>query len=234
MTSEVQTFQTIVGPAVLRRSNRRTLAISVHPDGSLELVAPMDANEDEIGAKVAKRRKWILTQRMRFKTMNANRSMPRYVTGATHRYLGRQYRLKISKGETPGVSLKGAYFHVTTQSDDPAEAKRLLDKWLRCRASEQFARKVEAWEPWCKKHGLPRPTLRLLRMPKRWGSAGTDGRIALNPELIHMPSRCIDYVVTHEICHLRHPNHGPRFHRLLTSLMPDWRAVKERLEQTEV
>lgn len=75
--------------------------------------------------------------------------------------------------------------------------------------------------------------MRLLKMPKRWGSAGTDGRIALNPELVHMPARCIDYVIVHEIFHLRHPNHGPQFRRHLTSLMPDWRAVKERLDRTQ-
>jgi len=74
----------------------------------------------------------------------------------------------------------------------------------------------------------------LKRVPKRWGCAGTDGRIALTPELIHMPPRCIDYVVIHKICHLWHPNDGPQFHRLLTSLMPDWRTVKERLERSEI
>lgn len=76
--------------------------------------------------------------------------------------------------------------------------------------------------------------MRLLKMPKRWGSASPSGRIALNPELIHMSSRCIEYVITHEICHLKHPNHGPAFIRLLVSLLPDWRQRKERLEQAEL
>ena len=233
MTSDSQTIETLVGPAVLKRTSRRTLAISVHPDGSLELVAPIDAKEQDILAKVTKRQRWILTQRRIFKAMNINRPMARYVTGATHRYLGRQYRLKISQGAEPGVLLKGAFFHVTTSSEDIVEVKALLGRWFRKRAGEQFERRVESWAPWCAKHSLPRPVMRLLKMPKRWGSAGTDGRISMNPELVHMPSRCIDYVVIHEICHLRHPNHGPQFQRLLTSLMPDWRSVKERLERTE-
>lgn len=234
MTSDFQTIETVVGPAALKRTARRTLAISVHPDGTLELVAPMDASEESIGAKLEKRRKWILTQRRRFKEMNATRPTPRYVTGATHRYLGRQYRLKVAHGGEPGVLLKGGFFHVTTRAGDPSEVKALLEKWFRGKAGEQLAKRVDSWVPWCARHKLPRPTMRLLKMSKRWGSAGTDGRIALNPELIHMPSRCIDYVVIHEICHLRHPNHGPQFHRLLTSLMPDWRTVKERLERSEI
>lgn len=233
MTSDSRTIETVVGSAVLSRTSRRTLAISVHPDGSLELVAPLDATEQEVSAKVAKRQRWILTQRRNFQVMNINRPVARYVTGATHRYLGRQYRLKVAQGNEPGVLLKGAFFHVTTCGEDTEEVKALLGKWFRKRAGEQFARRVESWTPWCAKHKLPPPAMRLLKMPKRWGSAGTDGRIALNPELVHMPSRCIDYVVIHEICHLRHPNHGPQFQRLLTSLMPDWRSVKERLERAE-
>jgi predicted metal-dependent hydrolase len=55
--------------------------------------------------------------------------------------------------------------------------------------------------------------------------------IILNPELIHAPSVCVDYVITHEICHLRHPDHGPQFIRLLTQLLPEWRAIKQRLEE---
>lgn len=223
-------IDTPLGSALLHRTDRKTLAMSVHPDGSLELVAPHDASIEGILLKITKRRKWILTQRRNFLSMNATRAEPRYVTGATHRYLGRQYRLKISHGQEPGVSLKGAYFHITVKSDDPAEAKILLAKWFRAKAADQFAQRLAAWSLWCAKHRVPKPILRLLKMPKRWGSASPDGRIALNPELVHMPSRCIDYVITHEICHLKHPNHGPQFHRMLTSLMPDWKKQKERME----
>lgn len=229
-----ETIDTPMGQALLHRSERKTLAISVHPDGSLELTAPKNATLDAIVLKVAKRRKWIFTQRRKFLTMNANRSEPRYVNGATHRYLGRQYRLKIRRGSKPGVVLKGAYFHITVNKTDPAEIKALLNRWFRAKAAEQFSKRVEAWAPWCARHRLPRPALRLLKMAKRWGSASTDGRIALNPELIHMPSRCIDYVITHEICHLKHPNHGAAFFRLLESLLPDWRQRKDRLEQAEM
>jgi predicted metal-dependent hydrolase len=225
-----EVIDTPVGAAVLNRTDRKTLAITVHPDGSLELVAPQSASIHAVLLKITKRRKWILTQRRKFLSMNATRAEPRFVTGATHRYLGRQYRLKIQRGMEPGVSLKGAYFHITVKGDDAGEAKALLNKWFRTKAAEQFKKRLNAWSPWCAKHGVPEPSLRLLKMPKRWGSASPDGRIALNPELVHMPSRCIDYVITHEICHLKHPNHGPQFHRLLSSLMPDWKNLKERLE----
>ena len=234
MTSEASTIETSLGPALLLRSSRRTLAISVLPDGSLELIAPMEAGERDILQKVEKRRKWIQTQRRNFAAMNAHRPQPCYVNGATHRYLGRQYRLKTSRGQETSVLLKGAYFLVTTITGSADEVRKAMETWFRRKAAEQFANRIDSWSPWCAKHKLPQPRMRLLKMPKRWGSASQDGRISLNPELIHMPSPCIDYVITHEICHLKHPNHGPAFFRLLASLLPDWRQRKERLEQAEL
>ena len=234
MTSEATSINTVLGPAQLRRSSRRTLAISVLPDGSLELVAPMDAEQRYILQKVEKRRKWIQTQRRKFAAMNAHRPQPRYVNGATHRHLGRQYRLKTTKGQETSVLLKGAYFHVTTTTGSDDEVRKAMEKWFRQKAAEQFTKRIESWSAWCAKHKLPNPRMRLLKMSKRWGSASSDGRIALNPELIHAPSQCIDYVVAHEICHLRHPSHGARFYRLLTSLMPNWKRLKERLESADL
>jgi predicted metal-dependent hydrolase len=233
MISDSTLLHTSLGPAVLRRSSRRTLAISVLPNGNLELTAPHLAQEREILAKVGKRRRWIVNQRRKFAAMNSQRPEPRYINGATHRYLGRQYRLKVIRGEELSVLLKGAYFHITSPNGTDVEVRKALEKWFRQKAAEQFSKKIDKWIPWCAKHTLPVPRVRILKMPKRWGSAAQDGRIALNPQLIHMPSPCIDYVITHEVCHLLHPNHGPKFVRLLTSLMPDWKYRKERIERSE-
>jgi len=232
--SEVEVIETSAGSAKLQRTGRLTLAIHVLPDGSVELTAPQDATTEAILAKVEKRSRWIATQRRNFREMNVMPAPRRYVSGATHRYLGRQYRLKVSIGTTAGVLLKGGYFELLTPDPTAAAIKELLARWFRERAKDQFTRRMEAWKPWCKKHHLPEPVLQIRRMPKRWGSAGMGGKIALNPELIHAPARCIDYVIVHEICHLRHPNHDRSFYRLLGALLPDWQALKQRLEQAEL
>jgi predicted metal-dependent hydrolase len=166
--------------------------------------------------------------------MNAERLPRLYSSGATHRYLGRQYRLKVNKGDSPGIKLTGGYFHVTTKHGSEAEVENLIAFRIRERASEQFARRVDRWRDWCEHHRLPSPQAILRSMPKRWGSAHRDKRIALNPELVRAPSVCIDYVIAHEVCHLKHPNHGPDFYRQLDELVPDWRRTKRRLEQTEL
>ena len=74
------------------------------------------------------------------------------------------------------------------------------------------------------------PPLHLRRMPKRWGSWTRRGAIYLNPELVRAPRSCVDYVVTHELCHLVHGDHGKEFFALLRRVMPDWESRKGRLE----
>jgi predicted metal-dependent hydrolase len=71
-------------------------------------------------------------------------------------------------------------------------------------------------------------------MPKRWGSCTAQGQILLNPELIKAPGPCIEYVIVHELCHLKHPNHNAAFFRMLDAILPDWQSRKQRLEQTEI
>lgn len=233
MMSDFEEIGTPAGPARLKRTRRKTLAISVLPDGTLELIAPEVSSVEAIVAKVEKRKKWISTQRRTFSAMNAVKPLPRYCNGATHRYLGKQYRLKISQSDGVRVALRGGYIHVELIEISDEAVKKALSSWFRRLASDQFSKRIQKWAEWCRQRKLPEPQVRLRSMGKRWGSALPDGRIYLNPELIHAPSACIDYVITHEICHLKHPDHGRGFWNLLKQLMPDWQTQKARLERAE-
>lgn len=231
--SEIEIVDTPAGPAGLKRSNRRTLAISVLPNGVLELIAPQRAELADVVKKVVKRSSWIARQRRAFLELNATRPAGRYVSGATHRYLGRQYRLKVAKGDVSKVALKGAYLLITLPKIDEARTKDALEQWYRHQARQQFEKRLGKWEEWCLNRKLPMPRLRLLRMPKRWGSALKDGTICLTPELIQAPSACVDYVICHEICHLKYPDHGRGFWALLQQLCPTWKQLKARLERQD-
>lgn len=155
------------------------------------------------------------------------------MTGATHRYIGRQYRLKILSGNLEGLVLGGGFLNVTAKRTDETEVKRILENWYRLRARSQFEKRLRYWGDWCRRRGLPTPKLRIRVMSKRWGSACRDGTIQLNPELIRASSACIDYVITHEVCHLKHSDHGPRFQSLLQSLCPNHVRLKAKLEQMD-
>lgn len=229
-----ETIETAAGQCRVLRTDRRTLAITVLPDGRIELAASHDAETEAIRGKVARRLRWIVAQQRHFSEMNGHRQALRYVSGATHRYLGGQYRLKVLTGSDTGVRLTGRHLRVTVRHRQPEEVSALLETWYRRRAAAQFKVRLERWTSWCRERKLPLPRLRLLRMPRRWGSAHRNGLICLNPDLVKAPRVCIDYVITHEICHLRHPLHDHGFFRLLEQLQPDWRSVKARLELAEI
>lgn len=125
--------------------------------------------------------------------------------------------------------MRGAFITVTAPEQEPTAIKSALDAWYRQRARELFADRLAAVAAplrWVKQ--LP-PT-RLQFMTVQWGSCSPSGRITLNPLLVKAPRECIDYVLLHELCHLLHHNHSPKFYRTLDRHMPNWRVVKEKLD----
>jgi predicted metal-dependent hydrolase len=215
----------------LKRTSRRTLAITVRPDTSVVVTAPRGAAVDVVAARVRKQGMWIRRQQTYFSRFLPKLPPRRYVSGETHRYLGRQYRLKVVEGPDEGAKLTGKFIQVQTAGKgESGRVRRLVEAWYVLHARERFARSLA--ECLARFHGrVGTPHLRLRRMPKRWGSWTQRGVIYLNPELVLAPASCIDYVVTHELCHLVHARHGQAFYGLLRRVMPDWEERKDRLER---
>jgi predicted metal-dependent hydrolase len=219
----------------LTRSPRKTLAITAHPDLSISVVAPLDASPDKVIEKVQGRSRWILKERRQFLSWMPKPQPRAYQGGETHRYLGRQYQLKIVELPTSTVKLVGKYLTVATPDKrDTKAVEKAVKKWYRDRASVQFERQLSLCWKRVAAYKLPEPKLRLLSMRKRWGSCTSNGEIILNPDLVKSPVLCIEYVVMHELCHLRHPNHSRAFFNMLDAILPDWMARKERLERVEI
>jgi hypothetical protein len=215
----------------LRRSKRKTLAIAVRPDTSVLVTAPRGADVEAVTAKVRKRAVWIRRQVRFFERYLPSVPPRRYVSGETHRYLGRQYWLKVVEAARRNVKLKGRFIWVETPERlDTKRVRRVVEGWYLERAQTAFARSLEACLPRLRGQLEGAPRLHLRRMPKRWGSWTGRGAICMNPELVRAPASCIDYVVTHELCHLVHGNHGEEFLALLRKAMPDWETRKARLE----
>jgi predicted metal-dependent hydrolase len=215
----------------LRRSSRRTLGIVVQPDTSVVVTAPRGAKLEAVSQKVRRRAVWIRRQQRYFEDFQPTQPKRLYVAGETHRYLGRQYRLKIVRGSTTGVCLKRGFITVHLKGRVRRQSvKTVLDRWYLSRAEIVFERSLGKCLTALNGHVTTPPKFRLRRMRKRWGSYTRRGEVLLNPELILAPTACIDYVVTHELCHLLHPHHGRTFYEFLKRVLPDWQARKRRLE----
>jgi predicted metal-dependent hydrolase len=208
---------------------RRTLGIEVHPDLSVVVRAPMDCDLETIRAKVTKRASWISRQINNFHRYTPRTPARQYLSGETHLYLGRQYRLKVLSGESPSVKMNRGHLLVTMSGkSDPDQIKALLHSWYLNHARQIFADVLDVMSSRFKEQ--PRPRLILRAMQSRWGSMSTAGTMTLNANLVRVPHACIEYVVAHELCHLQYRDHNARFYRLLGQVMPDWGKRKQRLE----
>lgn len=217
-------------PYCYRFSERKTLAISVHPDLTVSIKAPLDTETEAIRARVLKRAAWIKRQWREFELYLPKQPPRSYINGETHRYLGRQYRLRAEHGEVETVKCLRGYFRITLcEEPTPKKVKQLMENWFRSRARVIFHERLKICCRCVAREGIEEPKLRIQKMNNRWGSCSERGRIILNLELIKAPTECIDYVITHELCHLKQKHHGPGFWRLLAKLMPDYEQRRKRL-----
>jgi predicted metal-dependent hydrolase len=207
------------------------VAISVLPDGHVHVDAPLGAEPLDVVQAVRNRARW-LWQALEARQQQRVHVLPReYVSGESHLYLGRRHVLKVqvSASATPGVKMLQGRLEVTTNERHPNAVKGLLDHWYVERATQVFSKRIAE----CAKRvgGLETlPGLRLRRMKTRWGSCSPKGELLLNPPLVKAPGTCIDYVLCHELCHLKEYNHSDRFYRLLSMVMPDWELRKRELD----
>lgn len=216
-------------------SGRKTLAIDVHPDLSVVVTAPKDADYTAVEKRMYKRAAWIVQQQRFFDTYLPTMPPRRYVSGESHRYLGRQYRLRIHKGDNDIVKMSRGQINVyITDLSNKSRIRPLVVGWFRKRAKVIFQERFDDMAAKAKRHGITADNFELRRMKNRWGSCINEIRILLNPNLIIAPKSCIEYVIVHELCHLKQHNHGPKFYRLLNTLMADWAKRRERLNECVV
>lgn len=211
-------------------SRQSRVAIHVEPDGEVVVDAPEDASDQDIQKAVHKRARWVFTQVAQAQKRFRHVRPKEYVSGEEVLYLGRRYMLKvIVDGSDQSVKLKGNLLLVHARSPERDTIRGKVSGWYQVKARDYFDRRLAAWEqrlPWV--HA--RPPFRLKKMEKRWGSCSTMGEIMLNPHLIKAPRDCIDYVLLHELAHLKHHDHSPAFWALIEGADPKWRDCKLRLD----
>ncbi|OGL46878.1 MAG: hypothetical protein A2W05_01680 [Candidatus Schekmanbacteria bacterium RBG_16_38_10] len=211
---------------------RKTLKISVHPDKTVTVGAPKGKKLHDVLARVKERVPWIIRQRNYFERFQPLLTQRQYVCGESYYYLGRQYRLKVCKDSEKSVKLIGKFINVyTPHANNSSETRDLLEDWYKRHAEVIFSQRLDLYNKVIKRLNVIHPEIRIRHMKKRWGSCSKSGAIVLNTELVKAPLHCIDYVIMHEICHLKNRPHNNRFYKLLEKHMPDWKQRKERLEK---
>ncbi|MGB2923687.1 MAG: SprT family zinc-dependent metalloprotease [Limnothrix sp.] len=221
----------------LKRSDRRTLAIQIRPDGEIIVRAPRKVSLDHIQQFLGDRHHWITKHLQTIAQRPAPQPPYRWIAGEQHFYLGELYSLRLIAGDRPNVRLTNDYLQIIVpEPKDAASIQTALQKWYRSQAKLIFRERLEQLS---KKN---RPILQLeqqqipikiRQMKTRWGSCSCRGNINLNLALIKAPLCCLDYVLVHELCHFREMNHSDRFWQLVTACLPDWRRHQMKLRELE-
>lgn len=214
----------------LHRDNHRTLRVKVFPNLTVNVHAPNAANDDEIKAVVRKKASWIARVLDKMESYHPLPTPKRYISGETFCYLGRQYRLRVCEGEKQPARLHGRFLFIQIPSkENTVLARHLVEDWYAVKASDIFMRYVAECLRIGSRHGIPPPRVIIRRMKVRWGSCSSKELITLNMNLAKAPIHCIQYVIMHELCHLKHHNHSKAFYSLLSRCMPDWQGRKKAL-----
>jgi predicted metal-dependent hydrolase len=200
------------------------------PDGRIRVSAPLRARDRDVRAFVRAKMKWIRRHLARIEAQ-AEPARLRYVSGEGHAYWGRVYRLRVAhRSGRAGVALMGGRVLELTVPHGAAAAYRehVLTEWYRARLKEALPGLVARWEDVV---GVDVAEARVKRMKTRWGSCNPEARrIWVNLELVKRPSRCLDYVIVHEMVHMLERGHNARFYGYMDRFMPDWRAIRAELK----
>ena len=208
----------------------KRLSLRVYPpDGRVRLTVPRGTPGTVIRATVAERAEWIRTHQERFRALPQPQATL-FVSGETHYVDGQPTTLQLVIGSTTGVRLEGNTLSLlATPQCDRAVREARLEAWYRRRLQAALPPLVEEWSG---RMGVRPPEYRVKRMSTRWGSCNPRARrIWLNLALARRRPQLLEYVVVHELAHLRVPDHGPAFKALMSEQMPNWRRLDKELDE---
>ncbi len=212
------------------KSSRKTISISVNRDAKVVIRTPKNITDAKIREIIAIKKQWILKKIAQISQSNARPSQANYQETGILFFLGERYAIKFSQGKTNFVTLEEGFVCVQSKNYDGIS---VLEKWLKGKSLEIFSQRLAYnFEIFSQMLSYNFPILKIRKMKSRWGSMLSGRKIGvmtLNLNLIHKQIKHIDYVIMHELCHLKFPNHGADFYNLQRSFVPNWRELKALL-----
>lgn len=209
-------------------SRRKTMTLRVRTDGTLTVDAPTGIALRRVYDFVRSRSAWIVRHQTRVSQRAAAQPPRRYASGESWSVLGQPCTLRVESGERNRVIRSGDEIVITV--NDPARVPLLLRAWYQRQAARVFAERLAAVAPLVAPLSITPPDAVIIRqMTSKWGSCTSRGRVTLNLKLVQLSVDLIDYVLLHELCHLRELNHSAKYYALLGTVVPDWKEKRRAL-----
>jgi len=209
---------------------QRRICIRVFSNSQVVVTAPSCVSDSAVQHYVRQHENWIRSK-LRLLQSRPQPVSRDYVSGEHHYWLGKPVilRVLVAPDKRQRVRLLHDCLEVQARCKSKDRIRKLLVEWYRAQAQAIFSGRLELLltdTPWVES----RPSLRVRAMRRRWGSCSISGDVTLNLHLLKAPSECVDYVILHELCHIAEHNHSPRFYRLLSRVLPEWKARKAQLD----
>jgi hypothetical protein len=216
----------------VERKDIKNIHLSVHPpDGKVKLSVPKTTKEDTIRLFLISKITWIKKQQKKFD--NQARQSPReYISGESHYFFGKRYRLNVYEtNKKQRVEIKNnSYIDLYVRPNSTVEKREdVMKEWYREELKKVIPEYINKWE---KTMDIQLNFWGVKQMKTKWGSCNADRkRIWVNLELAKKNPRCLEYVIVHEMVHLKERKHSDRFKKLMDKYLPNWRAVKRELNE---
>lgn len=209
------------------QSKRRTIALIVERDGSLTVRAPKHTTIPEVESFIQQKAAWIIRTRERLKSIT---EIPKkqFSDGEKYLFLGNEYELKLVKPQRPALKFNhGFYLGRTSQK----RGKGVFERWYKEQALSILSERVKSH---AEQHGFSPKRVRITSAKTRWGSCSPDGTLNFTWRLVMAPLEVIDYVVLHELVHLRAKNHSRKFWKAVEAVCPQYRIHRKWLRENGV
>lgn len=233
MESSTVVFGSTRIPYTVHRTTRsKTVSIAIDPDEGVVLAAPRGVSLDRLDSVVRRKAKWIVSNLRSASERPPPPADREFVSGESFMYAGRQHTLRVIVGQESGTRLDHGRLVVRVQPKSgvpvPELVREQLVAWYRARAEHRLGRLVSAWS---ERTGLAPFRFSVSSQRRRWGSCSPSGEVRLNWRIVGASKRLVEYVVVHELVHLRHPDHTAAFWRAVAKWIPDYIERREQLRE---
>ncbi len=212
-------------------ADRKTTDIVIERNGIVAVRPPNNYTPEQVDAVVESKRMWIYRNLAEWRDLNATAVVREWVNGETFLYLGRSYRLSLITEQTELLKLKEGRFCLNRKLIDEGgteAAKKTFEAYYSNKGLQRINDRVKYYAP---KVGVIVLSIKVKDMSFRWASCSKSGALNFHWKCMMAPSKIIDYIIVHELCHMHHRNHSDAFWNEVDKVMPDYRERKEWLKK---
>jgi predicted metal-dependent hydrolase len=212
-----------------KTERRKTVSIFIERDGSVKVLAPLTASDEKVETAVRSKEYQIFSKLAKWKELNLGKVSRPFVNGQSFLYLGRNYRLSIEDNQDIPLKISGGYFRFDRKLLNKAD--KIFKDFYRVKAEQKISERLKLIE---EKFQQKPTTVKILDLQNRWASWTPKNGLNFHWRCVMAPISVLDYIITHEMVHLKHPNHSPEFWNELDKKMPYFREHENWLRRNGV